>query len=199
MVSIYTHSNIYLPHIPGSERMKCDSFTQDALLSQKEWNFLLIIRQIYLISPLCREQANKSKRGTLYSSKKQTKKKKKAVHVAVTINCAYFYAMILAAPALLVTLAYTVSYTCIGDMIHLTKTPFLNHTQIMPGKCLKHFLYSQVFPVYLQKQFIFLWSPEARESGFPVSRTQAHTLRLRGGSDTTLLPVTPNYHHFSLP
>lgn len=43
---------------------------------------------------------------------KKTKTKKKAVHVAVTINCAYFYAMILAAPALLV-------HTGIHSQLHL--------------------------------------------------------------------------------
>lgn len=68
----------------------------------------------------------------------------------------------------------------------------------MPGKCLKHFLYSQVFPVYLQKT---VYPPlVTRGTGirlFCLSRSQAHTLR--GSSDITLLPVTPNYHHFPLP
>lgn len=43
---------------------------------------------------------------------KKKKEKKSAVHVAVTINCAYFYEMILAAPAFLV-------HTGIHSQLHL--------------------------------------------------------------------------------
>lgn len=52
------------------------------------------------------------KAGHTVFIKKKRKEKKSAVHVAVTINCAYFYEMILAAPAFLV-------HTGIHSQLHL--------------------------------------------------------------------------------